>query len=184
MTVDPTNRLHELAALAAAGALSEGERAAFDARPTSAAESAAWESAVLALAADIPPVAPPPAVKDRLLFAVAPLPAGHVIRQPTDVAFRPSRYPGITIRVLHIDPAGQQFACLMRIAPGACLPHHSHTAAEECVVMVGTIRVGGVTLGPGAYQRVEAGVDHVDQWSDTGATIYLKAPLDLLELPT
>ena len=181
MTVDPTDRSDELSALAAAGALSEEERTAFDARPESAAESAAWESAVLALAADIPPVAPSAAVKDRLLAAVAPLPAGHVVRQPNGIAFRPSRYPGITIRVLHIDQDRQQFACLMRIAPGACLPHHSHTAAEECVVVEGTIRVGGVTMGQGAYQRVEAGIDHVDQWSDTGATVYLKAPLDLLD---
>ena len=185
MTAVSATWLDEVSALAAAGALPADERAAFDDRPESAAELASWEPAVLALAEDIPPVTPPPALKDRLLAAIArPLPDGYVIRQPDDGGFRPTPYPGISVRVLHIDHALKRFACLMRVAPGACLPHHPHAAAEECIVLEGSFRVAGVTMGPGAYQRVEAGVDHLDQWSDTGATVYLNAPLDLLELPT
>jgi ChrR Cupin-like domain len=183
MTADPPDWADDLSALAAAGALTDEEAAAFAARPDAAAALAAWEPAVLALTADLPPVAPPPALKDRLLAAVAPLPAGYTIRQPNDSGFRPTPYPGVTVRMLHIDRLRRQFACLMRIAPGARLPHHPHAGAEECVVMEGSIRVGGVTMGPGAYQRVEAGVDHLDQWSETGATVYLNAPLELLELP-
>jgi len=178
-----TQHLEDVAALAAAGSLPEAERAAFDAHPDAAEALAAWESAVLALADGAPPVAPPSAVKDRLLAAIAPLPAGHVVRQPDAGHFRPTRYAGITVRVLNIDQTAERFACLMRIAPGARLPHHPHAVAEECVVIDGTIRVGGVTMGPGAYQRVEAGVDHLDQWSDTGATVFLNAPLELLEQP-
>ena len=117
------------------------------------------------------------------MTAIAPLPVGHVIRQPDAGHFRPTRYAGITVRVLHIDPTAERFTCLMRIAPGARLPHHPHAVAEECVVIEGTIRVGGVTMGQGAHQRVEAGVDHVDQWSETGATVFLNAPLELLEQP-
>ena len=184
MTAVSAEYLEELSALAAAGALTADERAAFDDRPESAAELASWESAVLALAEDILPVTPPPALKDRLLAAVArPLPAGYVIRQPDDGGFRPSPYPGISVRVLHIDHVLKRFACLMRVAPGACLPHHPHAVAEECIVLEGSFRVAGVTMVPGAYQRVEAGVDHLDQWSETGALVYLNAPLELLEVP-
>ena len=115
----------ELAALAAAGALPTDERAAFDARPESFAELAAWEPAVLALAEGISPVTPPPALKDRLLAAIAPLlPAGYVIRQPDDGGFRPTPYPGISVRVLHIDHALKRFACLMRVAPGTLRDVH------------------------------------------------------------
>jgi anti-sigma factor ChrR (cupin superfamily) len=181
MTVDTPDWLDELSALAAAGALTTGERAAFDTRPDAEVALAAWEGAILALADDLAPVAPPPALRNRLLAEIAPLPDGHTIRQPDAGGFRPTLFPGISVRVLHVDRSNRQFACLMRIAPGARLPHHPHAAAEECVVLEGSIQVGGVRMGPGAYQRVEAGVDHVDQWSDTGATVYLNAPLDLLE---
>jgi anti-sigma factor ChrR (cupin superfamily) len=181
MTADKPDWLDELSALAAAGALTADERAAFDAGPDADATLAGWEGALLALAENVPPVAPPPALRNRLLAEIAPLPDGHTIRQPDAGGFRPTLFPGIAVRVLHIDRPNRQFACLMRIAPGARLPHHAHAAAEECVVLEGSIQVGGVRMGPGAYQRVEAGVDHVDQWSDTGATVYLNAPLDLLE---
>ena len=69
MTAVSAEWLDELSALAAAGALPADERAAFDARPESCAELAAWESAVLSLTEDSPPVTPPPALKDRLLGA-------------------------------------------------------------------------------------------------------------------
>lgn len=185
--VDDLDDLDDLAALAAAGGLSEEDRAAFDACPGSTEALAAWEESVLALAEDAPPVAPPPGIRDRLLATVAPLPAvgmlpaGHVIRQPGESGFRPTPFPGVSVRVLHIDRPNRQFACLMRLDPGARLPHHPHAVAEECVVLEGTLQVGGVRMGPGAYQRVAAGVDHVDQWSDTGVTVFLNAPLDLLD---
>lgn len=184
MIAESDGLVDEMAALAAAGALTAEERAAFDARPDAAAALAMWEPALLALAYDLPPVTPTPALRERLLVATAPsLPDGYTIRQPDERGFKPTLFPGIAVRVLHVDRPRQQFACLMRIAPGARLPHHPHAVAEECIVLDGTIRVGGVTMGRGAYQRVEAGVDHVDQWSDTGATVYLTAPLELLESP-
>jgi len=31
----------------------------------------------------------------------------------------------------------------------------------------------------GDYQRAEADSDHVEQWTDTGALLYLSAPADL-----
>lgn len=178
---DGFDGLDVLAALAAAGALTAEDRASFDDRPDADAALAAWEGALLALAEDVPPVAPRPQMRERLLTAVAPLPDGHTIRHPDAGGFRPTRFPGIAVRILHLDRPRRQFACLMRIAPGARLPHHPHAVAEECVVLEGSLQVGGVRMGPGAYQRVEAGVEHVDQWSDTGATVYLNAPLELLD---
>ena len=48
-------------------------------------------------------------------------------------------------------------------------------------MLEGSLWVGGVHMKAGDYQRVEAGVDHVEQWSDTGALAFITAPLELLD---
>jgi quercetin dioxygenase-like cupin family protein len=80
--------------------------------------------------------------------------------------------PGIDRKVLH-EQAGIM-SYLLRFAPGAVLPAHRHPVDEECVVLEGTIRIGSLQLGPGAFHHVPADVLDADSVSDEGCVIYLR----------
>jgi hypothetical protein len=168
-----------LLALYAAGALTpdevgEAERAGDDAE--------AWHlyADAVGCLADAEPVAPPPELKAALLAKLDP-PAGYTISPADPTAFEPLPFPGLSMRVLNVDPVAKRFTSLLRFAPGARLPAHPHASAEECVLLEGSLYMGGVKMTAGAYLRVEAGVDHVEQWSDTGALAFITGPLELLE---
>jgi uncharacterized protein HemY len=47
-------------------------------------------------------------------------------------------------------------------------------------VLEGELLVGGVRMKAGDYQRAEPGTAHADQWSDTGALLYITGPISLL----
>lgn len=190
MTADLTDyTVEDLAALYAAGALTPAESAQLELSrqsgwPEFEAAVGPFTLTTADLAADLPEVAPPPGVLTALLAAIdAPpaVPPGYTIRPAADADFHPLPYPGVSMRLLHIDRLANRFSCLLKFAPGGRLPGHPHSSAEECVVLDGTLMVGGVRMNAGDYQRVEAGVTHVEQWSDTGATAFVTAPLDLLE---
>jgi quercetin dioxygenase-like cupin family protein len=133
------------------------------------------------LAAAIEPVAPPPSVKAALFARLAAPPTdGPRFRFATDGAFAPTPFPGMTIRMLNLDPARKQFSAMIRLEPGAVYPSHAHDGPEECVVLEGELLVGGVRMKAGDYQRAEPGTAHADQWSDTGALLYVTGPASLL----
>lgn len=180
--------VEEVAALYAAGALTPGELAELDRErrdgwPELETALAAFAAVTDELTADVPAVDPPPGVLPAVLAALdsPAVPAGYTIRPADAAEFHPLPYPGVSMRVLHIDRPRHRFSCLFKFAPGARLPGHPHSSAEECVVLEGTLMVGGVRMKAGDYQRVEAGVAHVEQWSDTGGMVFITAPLDLLE---
>jgi anti-sigma factor ChrR (cupin superfamily) len=186
----------ELAALSLAGALPEPEAAAFDAELTRVPEGAAalrdLGNAVRALVAEIEPVAPAPSLKQSILAALpkeaprsadraaaAKLP-GFEFRFTDDDAFKPTPYPGVSVRMLHVDKDRKQFACLMRLEPGAVYPCHPHDGPEECIVLEGEIFVGDVKMRRGDYQRAEPGTQHIEQRSETGALLFITAPVSLM----
>jgi anti-sigma factor ChrR (cupin superfamily) len=185
----------ESAALYLAGAFPPGEALAFEARlaagwPEAEAELKQLEAAVLALAADCPPIEPPAGAKDAILARLPTDPraadrlaargmTGSVFRFAEDGAgdFGPTPSPGVTIRLLNIDRERDQFSCLLRFAAGAVLHSHPHDGPEECIVLEGDLTVGQVRMKAGDYQRVEPGVDHIEQRSEGGALLYVTAPL-------
>ncbi len=73
-----------------------------------------------------------------------------------------------------------QLTCLKRLEPGAVYPSHPHDGPEECLVLDGEIIVGDVRMRKGDYQRAEPNSQHIEQRSETGALIYLSAPMSLL----
>lgn len=179
----------ERAALFAAGALPPDEAVALEATLlTGADDLAAFAGVVEALAGAIPAVEPPAGAKEKLLAALGPqagstpVPAntGLFFRFAGDGEFVPTPYPGVSVRILHLDSARQQMTLLMRMEPGAAYPSHAHDGAEECIVLEGELLVGDVRMRKGDYQRAEPGSDHVEQRSETGALLYLTAPISLL----
>src|SRR6185369_13971787 len=80
--------------------------------------------------------------------------------------------PGIDRKVLHEHEGVMSY--LLRFAPGAVLPAHHHPIDEECVVLEGTLHIGELLLGAGAFHLARRGLPHGNITSDEGAVIYLR----------
>ena len=195
----PNAATEELLALYAAGALSEVERQAIEDRlrqgwPDGQETWDDMQSSLEKVFHSLPQEQPPAQLKERLLTRLPravsasvllhqqakPSPAGIVFQHQRDAQFVPTPYPGITMRLLHVDQQARQFSALLKVEPGAVYPHHHHDGHEECLVLEGTLLVGDIRMVAGDFQRAEPDSDHVDQWSDTGALLYINAPLSLL----
>jgi len=85
--------------------------------------------------------------------------------------------PGVRWLPLHRDQGARRQSFLLRLAPGARLPAHDHTAAEECLLLEGDLRIGDVCCAPGDYVLAAAGSDHPDIVSDGGAVVYISGDL-------
>lgn len=83
--------------------------------------------------------------------------------------------PGIQIKTLRRDTETE--TTLWRLAPGAVIPGHGHSAEEECVVITGEIHYAGRRLGVGDYLRAVAGEVQSSIVSPTGALLLLRAEL-------
>ncbi|HRD74921.1 MAG TPA: cupin domain-containing protein, partial [Hyphomicrobiaceae bacterium] len=66
---------------------------------------------------------------------------GHLASRYLDVPNMPwekTKFPGIEIKVLYSDDSGATTA-LFKLAPGAIVPLHEHTALEQTYVLEGSI---------------------------------------------
>jgi quercetin dioxygenase-like cupin family protein len=68
-----------------------------------------------------------------------------------DIAWRPLRLPGVSVKVLREDRASGASTTLVRFEPGARFPAHDHPAGEEIFVLEGDFQVGPHRLQGGDY---------------------------------
>lgn len=131
--------------------------------------------------ADVPPVQPSDGLFDRILKQLPTVnPRGFIFLTPHANDFKPTHQPGVSIRMLHTDRTAGRFSAYLRLDPGASLYEHEHDGIEECVVLSGSIRVGGRLLRAGDYQRAEVGSPHGEQTSPDGCLLFLSGSLSLL----
>ncbi len=159
-------------------------------------ELADLDAAILALTAEIPAVEPPPLVRqqlfDRLTLAPPQNPSLEQLRDAAEqlpalqfsfreeAIFQFSHMPGVTARLLHLDAEAKRFSAIVKMEPGSRIPPHHHDGLEECLVLEGELILGTVRMRPGDYQWAEDGSDHVEQWTDIGATVLISGPTSLL----
>ena len=139
-------------------------------------DSVVFDAATLvALATSIEPVAPSPEVKARLMARLAEsseLPDGFVLSRSDDGWFT-HPLPGIRMKVLAINRPGDAATLLIDAAPGARFPPHHHHGDEECYVIRGDVNTLGRRLGPGDFLHADAGTDHGELSTETGALVLL-----------
>lgn len=96
----------------------------------------------------------------------------HLKLDVNAVAWSPLDFPGVWLRVLHADPHTGAMTVLTRMAPGAVIPAHLHTKADETVyVLDGDFVEDGQSHGPGNFFAGKAGVAHGPHTTVGGCTV-------------
>jgi anti-sigma factor ChrR (cupin superfamily) len=77
------------------------------------------------------------------------------------VAWQPTKYPGIDVKVLLDDPVSGLLTALFRWAPGSVLPLHEHTGVEQTYVLEGSFEDADGVVTAGQYVSRPPGSRHV-----------------------
>jgi anti-sigma factor ChrR (cupin superfamily) len=89
--------------------------------------------------------------------------------------------PGIQCKLLATDTERQRVSMLVRLAPGASYPAHTHADTEELHLLDGELWIDERKLLPGDYNYGAPGAGDNRVWSKTGCTCLLVTSLkDLL----
>jgi anti-sigma factor ChrR (cupin superfamily) len=81
--------------------------------------------------------------------------------------------PGIECKLLATDTERHRVSMLVRLAPGATYPAHTHAGAEELHLLDGELWIDQRKLFPGDYNYGAPGADDERVWSETGCTCLL-----------
>ena len=81
--------------------------------------------------------------------------------------------PGIECRLLTADAQRHRVGMLVRLAPGASYPAHTHWGSEELHLLDGELWIDGRRLLPGDYNYGAPGASDERVWSETGCTCVL-----------
>jgi quercetin dioxygenase-like cupin family protein len=81
--------------------------------------------------------------------------------------------PGIQCKLLATDTERHHVSMLVRLAPGASYPAHTHAGVEELHLLDGELWIDGRKLVPGDYNYGAPGTGDDSVWSETGCTCVL-----------
>ena len=81
--------------------------------------------------------------------------------------------PGIECKLLATDIERHRVSMLVRLAPGANYPAHTHTGVEELHLLDGELWIDERKLFPGDYNYGAPGTGDQHVWSETGCTCLL-----------
>ena len=81
--------------------------------------------------------------------------------------------PGIECKLLASDTERRRISMLVRLAPGASYPAHTHAGVEELHLLDGELWIDGRKLQPGDYNYGAPGTGDQSVWSETGCTCVL-----------
>jgi anti-sigma factor ChrR (cupin superfamily) len=81
--------------------------------------------------------------------------------------------PGIECKLLATDADRHRVSMLVRLAPGASYPAHTHAGVEELHLLDGELWIDEKKLVPGDYNYGAPGAGDERVWSETGCTCVL-----------
>ena len=90
--------------------------------------------------------------------------------------------PGIEYKLLATDAERCRVSMLVRLAPGASYPPHTHAGVEELHLLDGELWIDDRKLSPGDYNYGPPGTADYRVWSETGCTcVLITSTRDVLE---
>lgn len=81
--------------------------------------------------------------------------------------------PGIECKLLAADAQRKGISMLVRLAPGAAYPAHTHSGVEELHLLAGELWIDERKLLAGDYYHAAPGTSDKRVWSETGCTCVL-----------
>ena len=175
-------RFEDLAALEALGVLEGDDARRFhellnDGGGDAYVESRAFQDVLTGMAIALPPVEPPPAIRQKLMETIRQTPQ-NVPGQSRTVRQSDGRWvdlptPGARIKTLSFDRARNTVTMLLHLDPQTALPEHDHRGAEESFVISGSCRIGNLALRAGDFHRAEGATHHGQVISDEGCLLLL-----------
>jgi anti-sigma factor ChrR (cupin superfamily) len=89
--------------------------------------------------------------------------------------------PGLECKLLATDAERHRVSMLVRLAPGASYPAHTHAGVEELHLLDGELWIDERKLFPGDYYHGAPGTADERIWSETGCTcVLLTSTKDIL----
>ena len=174
------SQVEEQAALFAVGALPANEAKQFQRRvdaecPLCTTELEKCESVTAMLPFAIEEVAPPPALRARLMDRIAgprkksftAIGDGRLVRSD-DTEWESCPIAGVRLRKLHGEKT-----LLVRMDPKTVYPAHPHPGAEQCLVLEGDIQSDGVTAFAGDFTYMPAGSKHDPLYTENGCLLLI-----------
>lgn len=133
------------------------------------------EATLVAVAESLDQTAPRPDVRARLMARLGQpsvVPSGFSVSLANE-GWQAYPLPGIRMKVLAVSRDQDKVTLLIVAAPGARFPAHHHGGDEECYIISGDVNTIGRRLGPGDFIHADAGTDHGELYTDTGALVLL-----------
>lgn len=181
------------AALYALGALGGDEAREFEEHLAAgcaacAAELREFEAVARDLCLAAPEAEPPAGVRGRLLALVSEGEAGDGPKLSEGVApgflvvragegrWRPTDDAGVNFKLLYADRERGTVTTLVRMEPGSRIRPHRHLGVEQCLVLEGDVRSGGIGMTAGDFNCSMPGSVHEELISEKGALLLLVSP--------
>lgn len=124
---------------------------------------------------------PPHSLQDRLARRIAEESGQEPLAPPAPQWSEPDWErvaPGIDCKILAKDSQRHRVSMLVKLAPGAAYPPHTHAGVEELHLLDGELWIDERKLHPGDYNRGEPGAGDKLVWSETGCTCILITSTD------
>ena len=119
---------------------------------------------------------PPDSLQERLALRIAEETGGEPVLPPARQRSEPDWEqvtPGIHCKLLATDTERHRVSMLMRLAPGAHYPAHTHAETEELHLLAGELWIDEQKLMPGDYFCGLPGATDNRVWSKDGCTCVL-----------
>lgn len=119
---------------------------------------------------------PPSSLQTRLALRIAEETGKSPVPPPPERWLEPEWErvaPGIECKLLASDTERHRVSMLVRLAPGASYPAHTHAGVEELHLLDGELWIDERKLVPGDYNYGAPGTGDEHVWSETGCTCLL-----------
>ena len=119
---------------------------------------------------------PPTSLQARLALRIAEETGGQPVLPLTQQWSEPEWEqvaPGIECKLLATDTERHRVSMLVRLAPGASYPPHTHAGVEELHLLDGELWIDERKLFPGDYNYGAPGAGDKRVWSENGCTCVL-----------
>jgi len=98
-----------------------------------------------------------------------------------ELSWTPTKWPGISRKLLRNDRATGARATLLKLEPNARLPRHMHPAGEEVFVLSGRVRFEDTWYEAGYYLYSPPGSSD-EVFTEAGATLFVALPKPHVDL--